>query len=111
MSRRTHERRADADRREREERAHLAREQQEGGEPRSRPAPIGKGDTPAVAGSDQRQPEIAQGPVEGVQPGEHVERGPWRPPVEVDPPRDTAVPRDAAGEPDAVRRQKEEGGP
>ncbi|WP_326686475.1 DUF5709 domain-containing protein [Streptomyces sp. NBC_01795] len=30
--------------------------------------------------------EIGEGPVEGVEPGERVERGPWSPPVEVDPP-------------------------
>ncbi|MGI5341088.1 hypothetical protein ACQEVS_28660 [Streptomyces sp. CA-181903] len=54
--------------------------------PRARPAPIGKGDTPNVAGSDVQQPEIAEGPVEGLQPGEEVRRGPWHPPVEVDPP-------------------------
>ncbi|MEU4210845.1 hypothetical protein AB0F13_12785 [Streptomyces sp. NPDC026206] len=58
----------------------------EGRKARSRPAPIGKGDTPNVAGSDVQQPEIAEGPVEGLQPGERVERGPWHPPVEVDPP-------------------------
>ncbi|MGA4837540.1 hypothetical protein [Streptomyces sp. G45] len=78
---------------------------------RTRPAPIGKGDTPAVAGSDVQQPEIAEGPVEGLQPGERVERGPWRPPTEVDPPEGNALPRDAAGEPEAVREQKERGGP
>ena len=50
------------------------------------PSRIGKGDTPNVAGSDAQQPEIAEGPVEGLQPGETVERGPWRPPVETDPP-------------------------
>ncbi|NGO09354.1 hypothetical protein G5C60_17565 [Streptomyces sp. HC44] len=74
-------------------------------------ASVGKGDTSAMAGSDVQQPEIAEGPVEGLQPGEPVERGPWRPPVEVDPPEDTAVPRDAAGEPEAVREQKKHGGP
>ncbi|WP_051733134.1 hypothetical protein [Kitasatospora phosalacinea] len=34
------------------------------------PAPIGKGGTANVAGSDEQQPEIAEGPVSGVQPGE-----------------------------------------
>ncbi|MGK5641857.1 hypothetical protein ACSNOK_26610 [Streptomyces sp. URMC 126] len=62
------------------------RRRDEGGAPRARPAPIGKGDTPNVAGSDVQQPEIAEGPVEGLQPGEEVRRGPWHPPVEVDPP-------------------------
>lgn len=76
-----------------------------------RPSPQGKGDVHAVAGSDVEQPEIAEGPVPGLQPGEEVERGPWIPPVEVDPPVGGDLPRDAAGEPDAVRRQKEEGGP
>ncbi|MGD9485371.1 hypothetical protein WDH52_19340 [Streptomyces sp. TRM70308] len=75
------------------------------------PSHIGKADSSAVAGSDIQQPEIAEGPVEGLQPGERVERGPWHPPVEVDPPTGTDVPRDAAGEPDAVRRQQREGGP
>ncbi|MFB7945770.1 hypothetical protein ACFC6L_12700 [Kitasatospora phosalacinea] len=42
----------------------------EGDGPQRRPAPIGKGDTPNVAGSDEQQPEIAEGPVPGVQPGE-----------------------------------------
>jgi hypothetical protein len=72
---------------------------------------MGRGDSPAVAGSDPQQPEIAEGPVEGLQPGERVERGPHRPPLEVDAPEGDAVPRDAAGEPDAVREQqkREEG--
>ncbi|MEV4443087.1 hypothetical protein AB0K09_29590 [Streptomyces sp. NPDC049577] len=61
-------------------------EKRERRETRSRPSPIGKGDTPNVAGSDVQQPEIAEGPVEGLQPGEKVERGRWHPPVEVDPP-------------------------
>ncbi|GGZ00134.1 hypothetical protein [Streptomyces poonensis] len=81
----------------------------EGGEDRR--APIGKGDNAAMAGSDVQQPEIAEGPVEGLQPGERVERGPWRPPLEVDPPSGSGLPRDAAGEPDAVREQKKRGGP
>ncbi|MEE1928934.1 hypothetical protein V1J52_12235 [Streptomyces sp. TRM 70351] len=75
------------------------------------PSRMGKADSPAVAGSDIQQPEIAEGPVEGLQPGESVERGPWTPPLEVDPPTGPDLPRDAAGEPDAVKRQKEEGGP
>jgi hypothetical protein len=61
---------------------------------RSRSAPIGKGDTYDVSGSDVRQPEIAEGPVEGLQPGEEVERGPWRPPVEVGPPQGYGHPPD-----------------
>ncbi|KAF4409110.1 MULTISPECIES: hypothetical protein [Streptomyces] len=71
--------------------------------------PIGKADTPNVAGSDEQQPEIAEGPVPGVQPGEKTERGPWTPPVEEDPPPRGAAP--ASGDPEAVRRQKKEGGP
>lgn len=62
---------------------------------------IGKGDTWNVAGSDAQQPEIAEGPVEGLEPGEHVERGPWRPPVEVDPP-----PNPAATDPDGGPREE-----
>ncbi|PJE99609.1 hypothetical protein CUT44_03630 [Streptomyces carminius] len=81
-----------------------------GSEP-PRPSPQGKGDVHAVSGPDIGQPEIAEGPVPGMQPGEKVERGPWIPPVEVDPPKGGDLPRDAAGERDAVRRQKEEGGP
>ncbi|MGW4806526.1 hypothetical protein [Kitasatospora sp. NPDC004272] len=38
--------------------------------PGREPAPIGKGGTPNVAGSDEQQPEIAEGPVPGVQPDE-----------------------------------------
>ncbi|WP_326689749.1 hypothetical protein OIE63_23050 [Streptomyces sp. NBC_01795] len=30
--------------------------------------------------------ELGEGPVEGAEPGERVARGPWTPPVEVDPP-------------------------
>jgi hypothetical protein len=72
---------------------------------------MGRGESPAVAGSDEQQPEIAEGPVEGLEPGERVERGPHRPPLEVDPPEGDAVPRDAAGEPDAVREwQRREAG-
>ncbi|MFJ4681612.1 MULTISPECIES: hypothetical protein [unclassified Kitasatospora] len=36
------------------------------------PAPIGKGGTANVAGSDEQQPEIAEGPVPGVQPDERL---------------------------------------
>jgi hypothetical protein len=32
-------------------------------------ARIGKADTPNVAGSDAQQPEIAEGPAEGLEPG------------------------------------------
>lgn len=39
-----------------------------------------------TAGADVRRPETAEGPVEGLEPGERVERGPWTPPVEVDAP-------------------------
>ncbi|MGW0546203.1 hypothetical protein [Streptomyces altiplanensis] len=85
----------------RQERDDDAREERRGPRPRT-----GKGDTDAVAGSDVQQPEIAEGPVEGIQPGERVERGPWHPPVEVDPPTGSA-----AGDRDAVREQKKRGGP
>ncbi|MGW8376956.1 hypothetical protein [Streptomyces sp. ODS28] len=50
------------------------------------PPPLGKGGTQNVAGSGPQQPEIAEGPVEGLEPGERTERGPWHPPVESDPP-------------------------
>ncbi|GAA2252223.1 hypothetical protein GCM10010145_19930 [Streptomyces ruber] len=80
----------------------------EGGDER-RP-PIGRGDIAAVAGSDVQQQEVAEGPVEGLQPGERVERGPWRPPLEVDPPSAPGLPG-ASGDPDAVREQKKHGGP
>lgn len=79
--------------------------------PRARPSAIGKGDTPQTTGTDAQQPEIAEGPAEGLRPGEKVARGTWQPPLEVDPPHGTAVPRDASGEPEAVRRQHQEGGP
>ncbi|WP_031508950.1 hypothetical protein [Streptomyces megasporus] len=82
----------------------------EGGD--DRPSPLGKGDIHAVAGSDVEQPEIAEGPVPGLQPGEKVERGPWIPPVEVDPPKGGNLPHGgASGDPEEVRKQKEEGGP
>ncbi|WP_344320141.1 hypothetical protein [Streptomyces macrosporus] len=84
---------------------------EEPGNGEDRPSPLGKGDIHAVAGSDVEQPEIAEGPVPGLQPGEKVERGPWIPPVEVDPPRGTNLPQGASGQPDEVREQKEEGGP
>ncbi|WP_406864754.1 hypothetical protein ABZO31_31635 [Streptomyces sp. HUAS MG47] len=35
-----------------------------------KPSPIGKGGSANVAGSDEQQPEIAEGPVPGVQPEE-----------------------------------------
>lgn len=51
-----------------------------------RPSPIGKGGTPNVTGSDVQQPEIAEGPVPGVQPDERY-GGPERLPTSaVDPP-------------------------
>ncbi|GAA2406129.1 hypothetical protein GCM10010420_37540 [Streptomyces glaucosporus] len=84
---------------------------EESREGEERPSPLGKGDVHAVAGSDVEQPEIAEGPVPGLQPGEKVERGPWIPPVEVDPPRGADLPQGASGRPDEVREQKEEGGP
>lgn len=71
--------------------------------------PLGKAGTANVAGSDEQQPEIAEGPVPGVQPGERTSRGPWTPPLEEDPPPPDAAP--ASGDPEAVRRQKKEGGP
>ncbi|MBT2492043.1 hypothetical protein J7E96_26660 [Streptomyces sp. ISL-96] len=80
----------------------------EGREERRGPRPpLGKGDTDAVAGSDVQQPEVAEGPVEGIQPGERVQRGPWQPPVEADPPTGSG----ASGDREAVREQKKRGGP
>lgn len=78
--------------------------------PERKPSPIGKGGTPNVAGSDEQQPEIAEGPVPGVQPGEPYARPGHRPPIAVDPPTGTAVPRDTAGEPAAVRHWQHPGG-
>ncbi|MFD0277620.1 hypothetical protein ACFVHB_27435 [Kitasatospora sp. NPDC127111] len=72
--------------------------------PEREPSPIGKGGTANVAGSAEQQPEIAEGPAPGVQPGEQYARTGHAPPVDVDAPTGTAVPRDAAGDPDAVRR-------
>ncbi|GLW73458.1 hypothetical protein Kpho02_57570 [Kitasatospora phosalacinea] len=67
-----------------------------------RPAPIGKGGTANVAGNDEQQPEIAEGPVAGVQPGEGEERtsghGVTR---ELDPPGPPRTP-DRPVPPDAV---------
>ncbi|MDJ1133023.1 hypothetical protein [Streptomyces iconiensis] len=54
-----------------------------------------------VAGSDVRQPEIAEGPVEGLEPGERVERGPWTPPLAEDAPPGRAADARAEDE-DAV---------
>ncbi|MEU3495658.1 hypothetical protein ABZ747_19480 [Kitasatospora cineracea] len=46
-------------------------EREPGGDGTERgPAPIGKGDTANVAGSDEQQPEIAEGPVPGTPPDE-----------------------------------------
>ena len=81
----------------------------EGDGPERRPSPIGKGGTPNVAGSAEQQPEIAEGPVPGVQPGEQYARPGHRPPIAMDPPTGTAVPRDAAGDTDAVRRWQHAG--
>ncbi|PLW66469.1 hypothetical protein C0036_22590, partial [Streptomyces sp. DJ] len=39
----------------------------------------GLGDAGGVAGAGVRQPETAEGPVPGLQPGEEVERGPRHP--------------------------------
>ncbi|WP_063752922.1 hypothetical protein [Streptomyces sp. NRRL S-350] len=74
-----------------------SRDEQGAEGPERRPSPIGKGDTPNVAGSAEQQPEIAEGPVPGVQPGEDQARGSSRPPAGIDPPTGTALPRDAAG--------------
>ncbi|MER7705730.1 hypothetical protein ABTX81_22910 [Kitasatospora sp. NPDC097605] len=63
-----------------------------GRETERRPAPIGKGGTPNVAGSDEQQPEIAEGPAPGVVPGEDHARAEHRAPSAVDPP-----PRDGPG--------------
>ncbi|GAA1392640.1 hypothetical protein GCM10009639_24630 [Kitasatospora putterlickiae] len=61
-------------------------------DPQRRPAPIGKGGTPNVAGGDEQRPEIAEGPVPGVGPGEDYARPEHRAPLDVDPP-----PRDGPG--------------
>ncbi|MCD0483654.1 hypothetical protein LO771_14930 [Streptacidiphilus sp. ASG 303] len=82
-----------------------------GGSAAGDPAPVGSGGTPNTTGSDEQQPEIAEGPVPGLQPGEEVARTGHRPPLEVDPPGGSALPRAASGDPEAVRRQKEQGGP
>lgn len=99
--------RADAERREEQ---HIRPEgtPEQDGAPAPGDLPLGKADTPNVAGSDEQQPEIAQGPVPGVQPGEK-EHAEWRPPLEEDPPPRGAAP--ASGDYEAVRRQKKEGGP
>jgi hypothetical protein len=96
---------------ERERAEHDEREPEEHGGTRDRPADIGKADTPNVAGSDVQQPEIAEGPVPGLEPGEEPAGDPdrYRPP-EIDP-LGPDLPRSAAGDPDAVREQKERGGP
>ncbi|MGW5019105.1 hypothetical protein [Streptomyces sp. NHF165] len=47
---------------------------------------LGKADTQNVSGTDAQQPEIAQGPAEGLEPGERVARGSWQPPVAEDAP-------------------------
>jgi hypothetical protein len=76
------------------------------------PAPTGKADTPYVAGPDEHQPELAARPVSGLQPGESTGNPDrWRPPLEVDPPTGPDIPRDAAGDTEARRRQKKQGGP
>ncbi|MFI8461895.1 hypothetical protein [Kitasatospora sp. NPDC085464] len=54
--------------------------------PERRPAPIGKGGTPNVSGSDEQQPELAEGAVPGVAPGEEYAGPPHREPSAVDPP-------------------------
>ncbi|WP_030543438.1 hypothetical protein [Streptomyces albus] len=102
-----HRQRADAERREEQHIRPEATPEQDGA---AAPGdlPIGKADTPNVAGSDEQQPEIAEGPVPGVQPGEK-EHAAWRPPVAEDPPPRGAAP--ASGDYEAVRRQKKEGGP
>ncbi|NJQ00338.1 hypothetical protein [Streptomyces zingiberis] len=101
------ERRADAERREaRNLRPEATPEQDGAGAPGD--LPLGKADTPNVAGSGEQQPEIAEGPVPGVQPDE-AGHATWQPPVAEDPPPRGAAP--ASGDYEAVRRQKERGGP
>ncbi|MFD7921350.1 hypothetical protein ACFV3R_19245 [Streptomyces sp. NPDC059740] len=76
-----------------------------------REAATGKGGHgTAPIGNAVIEPEIAEGPVPGLEPGERIDRGSWEPPLEVDAPADPAAPG-ASGDPDAVRRQKEAGGP
>ncbi|MFI2608360.1 hypothetical protein [Kitasatospora sp. NPDC018619] len=55
-----------------------------------RPSPIGPGGTPNVSGSDEQQPEIAEGPVPGVQPDEEDAGPADRPAGDVDPPEGPA---------------------
>ncbi|MFH9347708.1 hypothetical protein [Kitasatospora sp. NPDC017646] len=54
--------------------------------PERRTSPTGKGGTPNVAGSAEQQPEIAEGPVPGVQPGEEYAGPTRRQPTSVEPP-------------------------
>ncbi|MFF8772610.1 hypothetical protein [Kitasatospora sp. NPDC015120] len=68
------------------------RDAEDGAGTRREPAPVGKGGTPNVAGSDEQQPEIAEGPVTGVAPDEDDARPEHRAPLEADPP-----PRDGPG--------------
>ncbi|MEU6969066.1 hypothetical protein AB0A71_15240 [Kitasatospora aureofaciens] len=67
-----------------------AEERDEG--PERRPSPIGKGGTPNVAGSAEQQPEIAEGPVPGVQPDEDYAGPVHQPPTSVDPPPSAGAP-------------------
>ncbi|MFJ6378674.1 hypothetical protein ACIQI7_01515 [Kitasatospora sp. NPDC092039] len=70
--------------------------------PGRRPSPIGKGGTPNVAGSDVQQPEIAEGPVPGVQPDEEY-GGPQRSPTgSAEPPDGPAQSTAAAGAPEST---------
>ncbi|MFG3227171.1 hypothetical protein ACGF07_20600 [Kitasatospora sp. NPDC048194] len=78
--------------------ARSAEEEEQG--PERRPSPIGKGGTPNVAGSGEQQPEIAEGPGPGVQPGEEYGGPPRREPVAVDPPAGASrATGDASSEP------------
>ncbi|MGW2374271.1 DUF5709 domain-containing protein [Kitasatospora sp. NPDC001683] len=66
--------------------------EERGDGPERRPSPIGKSGTPNVAGSDEQQPEVAEGPVPGVQPGEDHAGPARRPPTSVDPPPSAGPP-------------------
>ena len=66
----------------------------------ARPAPIGPGDTPNVAGTDEQQPQLAATPSAGLEPDEPgpAERDTRSPIVAVDPP---GPPGGADGDPAA----------
>lgn len=79
------------------------------GEPSAR-SPIGAGGTPYTAGPDARQPEIAQGPAEGISREEDAERpGTTRSPiVSIDPDPGAAERTGAARRDRGSRPQRDE---